>query len=230
MEVALPPVKTILNRLQPLSLEWIILSGGLADDEWLQPGDLTNTGNRAHKSRESSAPCTLSGQETSTRKWMLGEHPNAWRRRKWFQPLVEWAARIHVPRPRASDLWERTISAVCMCVSWLVLTNLGVLARASYCNKGPTGFIDVGEWKRISSSHACAVSASRGGSEGFTPTQSFMDYALSIQGFCHPLGLSSPPSGWKMREDREHGGRFCKPDLGGAVVQNPVTWLYLTIR
>lgn len=169
MKVALPPVKTILNRLQPLSLEWIILSGGLVDDEWLQPGVLTNTGNRAHKSRESSVPCTLLGQDTSTRKWMLGEHPNEWRQRKCFQPLVEWAARIRVPRPRASDLWERGISAVFNCVSWWVLTNLGVLARASYCNKGPTNFIDVGEWKRVSSSHARAVSASRGGSRAFTP-------------------------------------------------------------
>lgn len=73
MEVPLPPVKMILNRLQPLCLEGIILSSGLVDDKWLQPCILTNTSNRAYKSRESCAPHTLPGQGMSSRQWMCLE-------------------------------------------------------------------------------------------------------------------------------------------------------------
>lgn len=42
-------------------------------DEWLQPSILTNTGNRAYKSRECCDPHTLPGQEMSTREWMCLE-------------------------------------------------------------------------------------------------------------------------------------------------------------
>lgn len=53
--------------------------------------------------------------------------------------------------------------AVFMCVFRLVLRNhledsLGVLARVRDYNKESTDFIGVGESKRISSSHSCAVS------------------------------------------------------------------------
>ena len=43
------------------------MSCGPVRDEWLRPGGLTNTGNRAYKSRESSVPRPLLGQETSGR-------------------------------------------------------------------------------------------------------------------------------------------------------------------
>lgn len=43
------------------------------DDERLQPSILTNTGNRAYKSRECWDPHTLPGQEMSTREWMCLE-------------------------------------------------------------------------------------------------------------------------------------------------------------
>lgn len=125
------------------------MSSGLVDDEWLQPSILSNTGNRAYKSKECYAPHTLPGQEMSTRGWMcleitLMNEDFVLSRENGFSLWLMEQLEFMFQGPGEMNYGKKEFQRSCdMCVSWLILTkhlqdSFGVLARVgstSYYNK-----------------------------------------------------------------------------------------------
>lgn len=143
---------------------------------------------------------------------------------------------------KAQERWtvgkKNFTEAVFMCVLWFVLTKrpkdfLGILARVSsirYYKKMPS-FNSIREWDCISSSHSCARWVSRGcrGSGNHAPSSHSWIRLFPLSGSVISRTLGS--SIWLEYERSERTWkRFCKPGLELVIVQNPVTWLHLTVR